>query len=81
MPTTSDWERQERARVIEILQNIPFIILLMEIDAFAVVLALLQGPLSDSERVAELGLRAIGNLAARDDKMALLQEAGACEGK
>ena len=47
----------------------------------AVVVALLQGPLSSSADVAQQGLLAIQNLAAREDNRKLLAVAGACEGE
>ena len=48
----------------------------------AVVVAMLQGPLSDKAGAVEQGLRAIGNLAdSNDDNRKLLGAAGACDGK
>ena len=48
----------------------------------AVVALLLRRPFSRSVGVAEYGLRAIGNLAVRDDNnRRLLGAAGACEGE
>ena len=47
----------------------------------AVIVALLEGPLSTSAGAAEQGLRAIGNLTSRVDNTKLLGAAGACAGK
>ena len=45
------------------------------------VLDLLRGPLSGNTGVAEAGLRALHNLAVKDDDKRLLVAAGACEGE
>ena len=51
------------------------------IVAIAVVVALLQGPLSDNEGIAEQGLKAIRYLATRTDNSNLLESAGASKGE
>ena len=48
--------------------------------ASTAVVALLRLPSSDTEFLAEAGLRAIGNLAVRDENSRLLGAVGACEG-
>ena len=59
---------------------------LLSVDAAAAtaastaVVALLRLPSSDTEFLAEAGLRAIGNLAVRDENSRLLGAVGACEG-
>ena len=47
----------------------------------AVVVAVLRGPLSSSEGVAEAGLDAMRILAINDDNRRLLGAAGACDGE